>query len=564
MLDKEIVELFNQNEFEEIEKLLSKLTENEIKETFSKLEKSFVLHLFPKLSPEIASEIFLTLDKQYQLEIIHGVSYVKFKHIANELLESDAENILSPEVFNEIILKAKAENRNEKLIEIIDKLENKQFASLKPLLAELEPIDIAEIFNECDYEKVSKLFRLLPKDLASDVFVEMDSDSQEMLIKSFTDKELEFIINDLFLDDTVDIIEEMPANVVTRILQISSAENREVINKLLKYPKDSAGSIMTTEYITVKENNTVHEALKKIRQQATNKETIYTCYVTDDKRHLIGIVSAKDLIIHEPTDIIGTFMDKNVISATTRTDKEEVSNMLSKYDMLTIPIVDDENRINGIVTIDDAIDVIQEEATEDISKMHGVTPTKKPYLQTSVLSIVKARLPWLLVLLVSATFTGLIINKFEGVLQGMANGLLFACVPMLMDSGGNAGSQSSTTIICSLALDEIHPRDVFKIIWKEVRAAIILAAVLAVACFTKLQLIDRLIFGYQYTMTVSVVVSFALFCTIVIAKIVGSSFPLLIKKMKLDPASVVGPFITTIVDAISLLIYCGIAIALLG
>lgn len=560
MTIEQIKELYNQENYREIEELLSKTSKTKLIQTFNKMDKEFLLDLYPKLSPDVSAQIFLKLTKELQLFLVNELSYVEFKHIANELLDSNAENILSKDVFNEIILKAKAEIRNEKLVDIIDKLENKQFTDIKPLLSELEPIDIAEIFAECEQDKVAVLFRLLPKDLASEVFVEMNSDNQEMLITSFTDKELEYIINDLFIDDTVDIIEEMPSNVVTRIIGLSNPESRDAINKLLGYPKDCAGSIMTTECITLKENMTVYEALKNIRKLAINKETIYTCYVTDDQKHLLGIVTAKDLILHEPTDIIKSFMTENIIYATTKTDREEVSNLLSKYDLITIPIVDNENRINGIVTIDDALDVIQEETTEDISKMAAIMPTtSKPYLQTSVFSIYLSRIPWLSILLISATFTGLILNVYESTLTP----LLVACVPMLMGAGGNAGSQASVTLIRSISLNEVDFKDLFKIIWKELRVAMILAATLAVCCFLKLRLIDHLLFGYEYTIEISLVVSLALFATIVLSKIVGCCLPMIAKKIRLDPAVVASPFITTIIDILSLIIYCQIAGGLL-
>ena len=542
--------------------MLEKSEISEISKTMNQLDKNLLLQLLPKISPEQAAEIFLVLGQETQLFLVEELSYVEFKQIANELLEGDAENALSENVFNEIILKAKTEDRNDKLVEIIDKLENKQFASLKPLLAELEPIDIAKIFEQVDDTKIALLFRLLPKDLASEVFVEMNSDDQQVLIKSFTDKELEYIVNDLFIDDTVDIIEDMPSNVVRRILSLSSPETRNTINKLLGFPKDSAGSIMTTELVTLRENMTVYEALKKIRKQALDKETIYTCYVTDDQKHLLGIVTAKDLILHEPTDIISSFMDENIIYATTKTDKEEVSNLLSKYDMIAIPIVDNENRINGIVTVDDAIDVIQEEATEDINKISAIIPTSKPYLQTSVWQLFLSRLPWLLILLLSATFTALIINTYESTLNSIST-LLFACVPMLMGAGGNAGSQAAVTVIRALSLNELEFKDIFKVIWKEIRVAIILSLTLSICCFIKLLLIDNLIFGYDYNIQLSFVVSLALFATIFIAKLIGCCLPLLAKKIKLDPAVVASPFITTTIDAISLIIFCQIAIGLL-
>lgn len=563
MLIKQIKELYNHEDYNELEQLLTRTSKLELVQAFSELDNSFILQLIVKISPSASAEIFMKLSKETQHMIVNELNYIQFKHIANELLDNDAEELLNPDIFNEILLKAKTENRNDKLVEVIDKFENKEFSSIKPILSKLEPVDIAEIFNECDKDKVSILFRLLPKDLASDVFVEMDSDNQEMLIKSFTDKELEIIINDLFVDDTVDIIEEMPSNVVTRILKVSEPEARTTINRLLKYPKDSAGSIMTTEFVTIKKDITVHEALKKIRQQAVNKETIYTCYVTDDKKHLIGIVSAKDLIMHEPTDIVNSFMDTNVISASTKTDREEVSNILSKYDMLAIPIVDDENRINGIVTIDDAIDVIKEEANEDIGNIAHIGTSEKPYLQTNVFKIFITRFPWLFLLLISATFTGLIINTYEGTLNSLSP-LLFACVPMLMGSGGNAGSQASATIIRALSLDEVEFKDILKVIWKELRAGIILALSLAICCFIKLQLIDNLIFGYDYNFTICLAVSASLFFTICISKIVGASLSLIAKKIRLDPAVVASPFIATIVDAVSLIIYCNISVLLLS
>lgn len=562
MLKQQIEELLKDKNFNEIEKLLEKSEISEISKTMNQLDKNLLLQLLPKISPEQAAEIFLVLGQETQLFLVEELSYVEFKQIANELLEGDAENALSENVFNEIILKAKTEDRNDKLVEIIDKLENKQFASLKPLLAELEPIDIAKIFEQVDDTKIALLFRLLPKDLASGVFVEMNSDDQQVLIKSFTDKELEYIVNDLFIDDTVDIIEDMPSNVVRRILSLSSPETRNTINKLLGFPKDSAGSIMTTELVTLRENMTVYEALKKIRKQALDKETIYTCYITDDQKHLLGIVTAKDLILHEPTDIISSFMDENIIYATTKTDKEEVSNLLSKYDMIAIPIVDNENRINGIVTVDDAIDVIQEEATEDINKISAIIPTSKPYLQTSVWQLFLSRLPWLLILLLSATFTALIINTYESTLNSIST-LLFACVPMLMGAGGNAGSQAAVTVIRALSLNELEFKDIFKVIWKEIRVALILSLTLSICCFIKLLLIDNLIFGYDYNIQLSFVVSLALFATIFIAKLIGCCLPLLAKKIKLDPAVVASPFITTTIDAISLIIFCQIAIGLL-
>ena len=561
-MKEQLLSLAKNENYEEINKLFSDMEPKEVASVLASLEKDELVNLFPKIDEEIAAKAFILFSPELQQYLVENISDYEFKDVSEELLDNDVEKNVKPEVLNVIILKAETDTRHEKLLEIIDNLENKKFATLKPILTEMEPADIAEVMNDIDKNDVLLLFRLLPKDLASDVFVDIDTDRQKLLIESFTDKEVSRIINDLFVDDTADLIEEMPSNVVVRILRLSSPETRADINKLLGYPKDSAGSIMTTEFISLRPHMTAESALNKIRKQAIDKETIYTCYVTDDKKHLLGTVSAKDLILHKPEDKISDFMDENVISAHTSTDKEEVSQLLSKYDLLAVPIIDSENRITGIVTVDDAIDVIQDEANEDISKIAAIVPTSKPYLQTNTFTLFKSRLPWLLILLISATFTGLIINTYETTLNALSP-LLFACIPMLMDSGGNAGSQASVTVIRALALDEIEFKDAFKILFKEFRVALLLALALSVTCFAKLQLIDNLIFGYNYSLTISLVVSAALFVTICIAKIIGAFLPLLAKKCKLDPAVVASPFITTIVDAVSLLVYCKLAVALL-
>lgn len=562
MLNNRIEELFNEEKFDELNSMIEKINTTDLARALSKIDNELLVKLFPKLPEEVSARVFVKFKTELQQYLIDNISGYEFKEISEELLEADVENDVNQKVLNEILLKAEADTRHEKLLEIIDNIENRKFSSLKPLLAEMEPADIADLINDIDKEKVMVIFRLLPKDLASEVFVEMNSDRQKMLINTFSDAEVSNIMDDLFVDDTVDIIEEMPSNVVIRLLKLSKPETRATLNKILGFPKDSAGSIMTTEFVTLRTKMTVAEALKKMRKQAIDKETIYTCYVTDDKKRLLGTVSAKDIILHKPNDKIGDFMQENVIYAHTNTDREEVSNMLQKYDLLAVPVVDNENRITGIVTIDDAIDIIQEESQEDISKMAGIAPTTKPYLQTNVFSIFKNRLPWLLILLISATFTGIIINVYESTLNNLSP-LLFACVPMLMGTGGNSGSQASVTIIQSLATGEVELKDVLKVIWKEIRVAVIVAFVLAVACFGKLMLIDNLIFGYDYTFKISFVVSLSLFATICIAKLVGAILPLLAKKIKLDPAVVANPFITTIVDVISLLIFCLFSITLL-
>lgn len=562
-MTEEIIKLINEENYEELAEFVSSADLQILASEISLLEKEQILQIFPKLPEKVSAELFVLFSPTLQIYLAENLSNIEFKDISEELLENDVEENLSSDVLNEVLLKAETDTRHEKLLKIIDNIEEKNFFNLKSLLAEMAPVDIANLLDDADKEKALIIFRLLPKDLASEVFIEMDSQNQQILIKSFTDRELSLIINDLFVDDTADLIEEMPSNIVLRLLKVSSKETRDEVNRLLGFPKDSAGSIMTTELITLRAKMTCEEALKKIKKQALDKETIYTCYVTDDQKKLLGIVSLKDVILHEPDEKIGDIMEENYISAHTHTDKEEVSNLLSKYDLLAIPIVDSENRINGIVTVDDAIDVLQEEASEDLSKISGIAPMTKPYLQTSVFNIFKSRIPWLMILLVSATFTGLIINTYETTLN-VISPLLFACIPMLMDSGGNAGSQASVTIIRSLALDEVAPKDILKILWKEIRVALLLALILSLACFAKLQLIDNLLFGYDYTLKISAVVSVALFITICIAKIVGSCLPILAKKCKLDPAVVASPFITTIVDAISLIVYCAIAVAILG
>ena len=453
----------------------------------------------------------------------------------------------------------------EKLFEELSSLfENKKYNQLKALLSDTEPADIAK-FLEDNLEEIDqiKFFRLLPKDLASDVFIETDSDTQEALIKAFTDKELKAVIDDMFLDDAVDVIEEMPANVVKRILKNSDPENRKQINELLEYPDDSAGSIMTTEFVSFSANMTVEQGFEKIRKTGINSETIYTCYVTDGRKHLIGVVTVKQMLLAEKSDVMRDIMDDSVITVETLDDKEQVAMMLSKYDFLALPVVDREGCLVGIVTVDDAVDVLQEEATEDIQKMAAILPTEKPYLRQSVWSVWKARIPWLLLLMISATFTSMILSGYEGRLMAVSSGaVLYAFVPMLMDTAGNAGGQSSVTVIRALALNEIEFKDIFRIVWKELRVSIMLAFTVAAVCFVKLMLIDRLY--NEISFGVAGIVSGVLFITIVMAKFVGCVLPLIAKKCKLDPAVVASPFITTIVDALSLIIYCSVSIALLG
>ena len=442
---------------------------------------------------------------------------------------------------------------------IVTLLENKRYATLRDILSTMNPVDIAGVFEDIQDEKTAVLFRLLPKELAAEAFVEMDEDTQELLIHGFSDTELKEVIDELYVDDAVDIIEEMPANVVKRILRQADPDVRKQINEILKYPEDSAGSIMTTEFVKLRPKMTAEEAIKRIRRTGIDKETIYTCYVSDESSKLIGIVTIKSLLLAEDEDIIEDIMETNVISVNTLDDQENVVQVFNKYNFLAVPVVDKENRLVGIVTVDDAIDVMEEEATEDIQKVAAITPTTdKPYDKLSVGEIFKSRIPWLLILMVSATFTTMIINGFEESLA--ASIVLTGFIPMLMGTGGNSGSQSSVTIIRSLSLGEIEFKDIFRVIFKESRVSMLCGVVLGAANFVKMLLVDRLLLGYdEVTIMVSLVVSLTLLLTVICAKIVGCTLPMLIKKIGFDPAVVASPFITTILDALSLFIYFMIA-----
>lgn len=444
-------------------------------------------------------------------------------------------------------------NLEEKIEEL---LENKNYSELKNILVSMNGADISTLFEEMPKNKIPLLFRLLPKVLAAEVFVEMEADAQAMLIQGFSDNELKEVLDELYLDDAVDIVEEMPANVVKRILLNTDPDTRNMINELLKYPDDSAGSIMTIEYVSLRLNMTVEEAIKRIRRTGIDKETIYTCYVTDENRILLGSISIKTLLLSDENDYIKDIMDTNYISVHTLEDKEDVANKFNRYDLLAIPVVDDENRLVGIVTFDDAIDVMQDEATEDIKKMAAIIPSDKTYFKTSVFETWKARIPWLLLLMVSATFTGMIITSFEDALAAYT--VLTAYIPMLMDTGGNSGGQASVTIIRALSLEEVEFGDIFKVIWKEARVAVFCGLTLGVCNFMKLLIFDRL------SLTVAFVVCATLVITVLIAKVIGCTLPILAKKMGFDPAVMASPFITTIVDAISLIVYFRIASMVLG
>ncbi len=446
---------------------------------------------------------------------------------------------------------------------LVKMLEGKKYATLRDILVTMNPADIAAIFSSLEEEKLPLLFRLLPKELAAETFVEMEPEEQELLIRGFSDNELKEVVDELYVDDAADLVEEMPANVVKRILNQADPEMRRSINQILRYPENSAGSIMTTEYVSLRPDMTVEESILRIRRQGVDKETIYTCYVTTD-RTLVGLVTVKDLLLCEDDETqVKDIMITNLISVTTHTDQEEVAKMFGKYDFLALPVVDNENRMVGIVTFDDAYDVMEDEATEDMEIMAAMTPSEKTYLKSTPLELFKHRIPWLLLLMVSATFTGLIITSFESALSMLP--VLTAFIPMLMDTGGNSGSQSSVTIIRALSLDEVKFSDIFKIMWKEVRTAVMCGVVLSAVCFLKILLVDRMLMGNtSISLLVNGVICLTLGVTVVIAKFVGCTLPLLAKKLGFDPAVMASPFITSIVDALSLLVYFLFARLLLG
>ena len=439
--------------------------------------------------------------------------------------------------------------------EIRELIENKQFTKLKKELKEMKSADVSVILDELDKEIAVIVFRLLSKEKAGMAFSYMETDMREKLIKDLTDAELKNVLDELFMDDTVDLIEEMPSNVVTRILRNVDKNDRKIINELLKYPDDSAGSIMTTEFIDLKENMTIEQALDRIRQIGTDSETIYTCYVLDHNRKLQGIISIKEILLAKENSLISDNMETNIISVNTLEDKEEVAKKFDKYDLYALPVVDKENRLVGIVTVDDAINVLQDEAEEDFEKMAAMAPTEESYFETSVFKHAKNRIVWLLVLMLSSAITGTIITNYENAFAAVP--LLVAFIPMLMDTGGNCGSQSSTLIIRGLATDELEVKDVFKILWKEVRIAVIVGL--------SLTLVNGLrIFAQYKNLQLACTVGLSITVTVILSKSIGCLLPLLAKKLKLDPAIMAAPLITTIVDILSVLVYFNIATAIMG
>ena len=434
------------------------------------------------------------------------------------------------------------------LMELVDQ---KKFRALREILIEMNEVDIAEFLDELEVDQLILVFRLLPKELAADVFTYLeDADDQEKLINALSDQELREVLDELYLDDTVDIIEDMPANVVSRILRNTDTSTREQINQLLNYPKDSAGSLMTTEFIYLHPEDTVEQSFARIRLVGLDKETVYTCYVTEH-RVLLGVVTVKRLLLASYDTKIQDIMEDNIVSVGTHEDKELASQLFAKYDLTAMPVVDGDNRLVGIITVDDAMDVMEDEATEDIEKMAAILPTDKPYFQTGVFETWLHRIPWLLLLMISATFTGTILGFFEEALA--ANAALTLFIPMLMDTGGNSGSQASVTVIRAMSLGDIEFSDGLRVIWKELRVAFLCAVTLAVVVYGKVMLIDR------KGPTVALVVSLTILATIVIAKLVGCTLPMLAKRLGFDPAVMASPFITTVVDALSLLIYFAVA-----
>ena len=440
--------------------------------------------------------------------------------------------------------------------EIKELIENKKFNELKKKLVDMNSADISEILDELeDKESVIIVFRLLAKEKAGETFSHMESDTREKLINDFTDKELKNILDELFMDDTVDLIEEMPSNVVPKILRAIPKEDRKTVNELLKYPEDSAGSIMTTEFIDLKEDMTTEEALKRVRKIGVDSETIYTCYVLSSERILKGIINIKDILLSRKETPIGTLMETNIISVNTLEDQEDVAKKFDKYDFYALPVVDHENRLVGIITVDDAINVLQDEVEEDFEKMAAITPTEDGYFQTSVFKHAKSRIMWLLILMLSSAFTGNILTTYEDAFEVVP--ILVAFIPMIMGTGGNCGSQSSTLIIRGLATDEIKLKDVFRVLWKEIRVAIVVGIALAIVNTI------RIMIQYQ-NLQLAIVLSITLIATVIVSKVIGCTLPLLAKRLKLDPAIMAAPLITTVVDVCSILVYFQVATHIMG
>ena len=556
-MEQELRELLLAQKYEEAADLVAKESPEALAAVLNNLaafDEGILTAFCRALESDLLADALVTLEADVQEKILSGLHDDELEAVMDEVSADDTMEIIE-EMPEELV------RRIAELDDIMLLLKDRNYTVLKPLLASMNAIDLAEVFEETENDnELLILFRILPKDLAAETFVEMDADVTERLINKLSDRELRAVMDELFLDDTVDIIEEMPANVVKRVLAQSDSETRASINQLLKYPKDSAGSIMTIEFVALRPIMTVEEAFERIRRTAIDKETIYTCYVIDPTNKLLGLVTAKDLMLAPKTALIEDIMNDNVIYAYTEDDKENVARTISDYGFLALPIVDREMRLVGIVTVDDAMDVIEEENTEDIAKMAAITPTDRPYLKTSVFTLWKTRVLWLIILMLGSTFTSLILNSYEAMLTTC----LVACVPMIMGTGGNSGSQASVTVIRAISIGEVESRDVGRVIWKEFRTSFFLGLTLAAACFVKLIVLDGMILGVSgYTWQVSLVVSLALLCAVVAAKLVGAILPIIAKVCHLDPAVVANPFITTIVDTVSVLLLCALSFLLL-
>ena len=441
--------------------------------------------------------------------------------------------------------------------------EGKKYTTLRDILVTMNAADVAGVFDSMPETKLPLLFRLLPKELAAETFVEMEPEAQELLIQGFSDNELKEVVDELYVDDAVDIVEEMPANVVKRILKQADPEMRKMINEILKYPDDSAGSIMTTEYVSLRPDMTTEEAIKRIRRTGVDKETIYNCYVTENNRKLIGTITIRTLLLSEDDDVLEEIMEPNVISVSTLEYQEDVAEMFAKYDFVALPVVDQENRLVGIVTIDDAIDVMREEATEDFEKLAGMTPTDKPYLRTGVLETFRSRLPWLLILMLSATLTSMVLTGYETSLAACS--ALIAFIPMLTGTGGNSGTQASVAVIRGLSLGEVEFTDSLRVLWKEIRVAMLCGVTLAICNFVKLLVVDRmLLHNSGVTIPVAATICVTMIFTVFCAKTVGCLLPLLAERIHLDPAVMASPFISTVVDVVTLVLYFQVARVILG
>ncbi len=550
----ELFERLTQGEYAQAAELANKYTVEQLVSLLSELDEGFLTPFCRAIDSNLLADALVLLDPSIQEKILGGLRDEELEKVMDEVSLDDTVEII--EDMPQEIIRRIAETED-----ILSLLEDRNYAVLKPLLSDMNAKDLAEVFEETEQDKdLLILFRILPKDLAAETFVEMDSDVQARLLHKLSDRELKAVLDELFLDDTVDLIEEMPASVVKRVLAQSDSETRAYINEILQYPKDSAGSIMTIEFVSLRPTMTVDDAFERIRRTAIDKETIYTCYVTDQTNKILGLVTAKHLMLAQKDDLVSEIMEENVIYAYTEDDKEEVARTISDYGFLALPIVDREMRLVGIVTVDDAMDVIEEETDEDIAKMAAMAPTDKPYLKTSPFALWKNRVLWLLILMLGATFTGMILNVYEARLLPC----LVACVPMIMGTGGNSGSQASVTVIRSLSLGEIRTKDVGKVLWKELCTSLLLGVTLAAACCLKLYFLDGKLLGFEgYTWEVCLVVSFALFCTVIVAKLVGALLPILAKLCHLDPAVVANPFITTIVDAVSVILFCYLSIGIL-